>query len=257
MLRKYSTSRSLKDNIQLGSLTAFSAGMVNVTSLIIFFAFTSNVTGHYAILAEEISRGNWNQVLMVSSWLFLFFYGNFLANFMVISTSKSNYIAHAIPLIIEILCLLGVGMYGLYFYTETLLETEVLIGVMLFAMGLQNGLTASVSNAAVKTTHLTGLTTDLGILASMFTKKKYRENRDMRDKAKLLLSIASSYLTGGVIAGLVYLHIGFKVFFVVCVFLIFIIFYDYSKFRFKLIRRKYRLREYHRNRGNAKVPVNL
>ncbi len=53
---------------------------------------------------------------------------------------------------------------------------------MLLAMGLQNGLTASISNFSVKTTHLTGLTTDVGILTAMFTKKNietikaYEEN---------------------------------------------------------------------------------
>ena len=37
--------------MKLGAMTAFSAGMVNVASLILFFSFTSNVTCHYAILA--------------------------------------------------------------------------------------------------------------------------------------------------------------------------------------------------------------
>ncbi|MCH7396370.1 DUF1275 domain-containing protein [Belliella sp. DSM 107340] len=244
MLRKHSSSRTLKDNLQLGSLTAFSAGMVNVTSLIIFFAFTSNVTGHYAILAEEIAKGNWNQVLMVFFWLFMFFYGNFLANFLVISSSRSNYIAHALPLILETICLSSVGFYGLYYYQETLFETEILIAIMLLAMGLQNGLTASISNSAVKTTHMTGLTTDLAILVSMFTKKKFRENRELRNKAKLLSTIAVSYISGGVIAGLIYFAMGFKVFFMVSLFLIFIILYDYIKFRFNLLLRKRRLQGY-------------
>jgi hypothetical protein len=45
---------------------------------------------------------------------------------------------------------------------KTLEETEALVALMLFATGLQNGLTASISNFSVKTTHLTGTTTDLG-----------------------------------------------------------------------------------------------
>ena len=156
MLRKFNNHRTLKDNIQLGGLTAFSAGMVNVTSLIIFFAFTSNVTGHYAILAEEIAKGNWYEAIIVFGWIFMFFFGNFFSNFIVINFDRTNrYLAHSLPLFVEIICLLAVGTYGQFYYAETLSETELMVGLMLFAMGIQNGLTASISNFSIKTTHLT------------------------------------------------------------------------------------------------------
>ncbi|WP_373514900.1 YoaK family protein [Persicitalea sp.] len=242
MLRKYSNSRSLADNIQLGVLTAFSAGMVNVATLIIFFAFASNVTGHYAILAEEISKGNWYQVAVVMAWILLFLIGSFVSNFIIINLNRKNaYVAHALPLLLEIACLLTVGVYGQYYYQGTLTETEILVAFMLFAMGLQNGLTASISNFSVKTTHLTGLTTDLGILFSMFTQKEYRNNAVLVGKAKLLTAIAISYLTGGVMAGVLYKQLEFKVFYIVSLVIVVVILYDYSKLRFlKLFNRRSR-----------------
>lgn len=232
MLRKFSNSRTLNDNIKLGALTAFSGGMVNVASLLIFFSFSSNVTGHYAILASEIVRGNLYQTGIVFAWIFLFFFGSFLSNLIVIHLSKINtYLAHSLPLILEIICLMSVGIYGQFFYMETLLETEIMLGIMLFAMGLQNGLTASISNFAVKTTHLTGTTTDLGILFSMFTKKEYRENKELRGKAKLLSTIALSYLGGAIISGFLYFYTGFQVFYIVSVFLTIVISYDLYQIR--------------------------
>ncbi len=232
MLRRYSNSRTLKDNIQLGSLTAFAAGMVNIVSLLIFFAFTSNVTGHYAILASEIIRGNLFQIAMVFSWIFLFFLGSFISNFIVIHFNrKVPYLAHAMPLVLEIICLMGVGIYGQFFYRETLAETEMLVAVMLFAMGLQNGLTASISNFLVKTTHLTGVTTDLGILFSMFTRREYRENKDLRGRAVLLLSIMGSYVAGAILAGFAYMALGFAVFYTICLVLVGVIIYDTYKIR--------------------------
>lgn len=241
MLRKYSNSRTLGDNVRLGVLTAFSAGMVNIGSLLLFFSFTSNVTGHYAILAAELVKGNLYQAAVVLGWIFLFFFGGFVSNMFVIHLNKKNtYIAHAIPIVLEILCLVAVGTYGQFFYKETLVETEILLALMLFAMGLQNGLTASISNFAVKTTHLTGVTTDLGILFSMFTHKEYRKNKEMRGKAILLLSIASSYVAGAVVAGVTYMHMGFSLFFVVSAFLVVVIFYDFYKlklFRFLTSKR--------------------
>lgn len=229
MLRRYSNSRSLGDNIRLGVLTAFTAGMVNVASFMIFLSFSSNVTGYYAIFASELVKGNYYQVIIVAGWIFLFFLGSFVSNFIVISLHKNKYVAHALPILLEIACLLLVGIYGQFFYQETLRETELLLSLMLFAMGLQNGLTASISNFAVKTTHLTGSTTDLGILLSMFTHAKFRANPELIGKAKLISSITLSYMTGAILAGLTYRYFQFKLFYLVCFFLGIVLVYDFSK----------------------------
>jgi uncharacterized membrane protein YoaK (UPF0700 family) len=241
MLRNYSNSRTLGDNIRLGTLTAFTAGTINIASLLIFLSFTSNVTGHYAILAAEISKGNWSQVAVMGSWIFLFFFGSFLSNFIVINfNKKSKYFAHAMPLVLEILCLFGVGVYGQLYYQKTLEETEVLVAVMLFATGLQNGLTASISNFSVKTTHLTGTTTDLGILVSMFTQKKYRKNGELIGRAKLLMSIMVAYVLGAVFSGLTYYYLEFRVFYVISVCLMIVIGYDAYKIHVRHFNTKYR-----------------
>ncbi len=243
MLRKFSQNRSVSDNIKLGTLAAFVAGMVNVSSFIIFYSFTSNVTGHYAILASELVKGNFYQALIVLSWIFLFFFGGFVSNFIVITLNNRNqYLANAIPLVLVIVCLLAVGIYGDWFYTDTLRETEIMVSVMLFAMGLQNGLTASISNFAVKTTHLTGATTDLGILFSMLTQRKHRRNKAIVDKAKLIAAIFASYVMGAVVASFLFNIIQFKIFYIAVAVLLVVLVYDLSKvyyYRFKVKRVSY------------------
>jgi uncharacterized membrane protein YoaK (UPF0700 family) len=232
MLRKFSSSRSLSENIKLGTMMAFVAGAVNVTSLLLFFAFTSNVTGHYAIIAAEVAKGNYYQMAVVLGWIFMFFLGSSIANALVINLNHwSRYMAHATPLVLEILCLVAVGVYGQFHYRETLTETEVLLAIMLFAMGLQNGLTASISNFAVKTTHLTGLTTDLGILFSMFIRKEYRDNPELVGKAKLLMAIAAAYLLGAIAGGYSCIHLGFKTFYLVSILISIVILYDLYELR--------------------------
>lgn len=241
MLRNYSNSRTLGDNIRLGTLTAFTAGTINIASLLIFLSFTSNVTGHYAILAAEISKGNWTQVAVVGGWIFLFFFGSFLSNLIVISFNRrSKYFAHAMPIVLEILCLLFVGIYGQFYYQKTLEETEYLVALMLFATGLQNGLTASISNFSVKTTHLTGTTTDLGILFSMFTQKKFRKNGELVGRAKLLMSIMLAYVFGAVFSGLTYYYLEFRVFYVICLCLLVVIGYDAYKIHLRHFNTRYR-----------------
>lgn len=241
MLRKYSNSRSHSDNIKLGTLSAFSAGMVNIGSLLLFLSFSSNITGHYAVLASEMVKGNLYQIAVVFGWIFLFFFGSFVSNLSVIHLQKNTYLAHAIPLILEMLCLISVGVYGEIFYAETLYETEVLMAILIFAMGLQNGLTASISNFSIKTTHLTGTTTDLGILFSMFTKKEFRQNAALKERATLLSYIVVFYLIGALTAGFSYSFLGFRVFYLVSVVLAVIIVYDLSKLRLKLFWRQRKL----------------
>ncbi|MDQ1098249.1 MULTISPECIES: YoaK family protein [Chryseobacterium] len=241
MLRKYSNSRTLGDNIRLGTLTAFTAGTINIASLLIFLSFTSNVTGHYAIFAAEISKGNWSQVAVVGGWIFLFFFGGFVSNFIVINfNQKSKYFAHAMPIVLEIICLMFVGVYGQIYYRQTLGETEALVALMLFATGLQNGLTASISNFSVKTTHLTGTTTDLGILFSMFTQKKFRSNPELTARAKLLMSIMVSYVMGAIFSGLTYYHLEFRVFYVISACLLVVIGYDAYKIHLRHFNTQYR-----------------
>lgn len=231
MLRKYSNHRTVQDNIKLGALTAFSAGMVNVASVIVFFSFTSNVTGYYAIFAQEMAKGNWYQGAVVLFWILLFLVGSMISNMIIIHGKGrfNTYLTHSIPLGLEILSILFVGIYLDFFYKDSLQETEILVGALLFAMGLQNGLTASISNSVVKTTHLTGLTTDFAILVSMFTKESNRHNKALVDKFHLLLSIVVSYIFGGFVSGMSFAFLKNKTFFVVCFVLMIIGVYDYYK----------------------------
>ncbi|QBQ41589.1 DUF1275 domain-containing protein [Sphingobacterium psychroaquaticum] len=231
MLRKYSNHRTNSDNIKLGALTAFSAGMVNVISVCVFFAFTSNITGYYAVLPQEIAKGNWYQAAVVLLWILLFFSGSLLSNLLIIhgKSRMGQYVSHAIPVILELLCVLFVGLYLDFFYGDSLQETEFLVGALLFAMGLQNGLTASISNSVVKTTHLTGLTTDLAILVSMFTIQANRSNKALVDKFHLLLSILGAYFAGGLLSGICYVYYHNFTFYVACFVLLIIALYDFYK----------------------------
>lgn len=230
MLRKYQSSRSLRDNLNLGLITSFSAGMVNVASLVMFFAFTSNVTGHYAILAQEIADGRFVQVFIVFTWLSLFWAGSFFSNYIVVHSRRVyNVISHSLPMLLQMILLIGLWIYGELSYEESLAETEVIIGILLFIMGLQNGLTATLSNFAVKTTHLTGLTTDLAIHTSLLTihGTSEKQKKESREKIRLFLTIMLGYVSGGVLSGIIINWFEFKVFLSIAIVIFLTILYDY------------------------------
>jgi hypothetical protein len=73
-------------------------------------------------------------------------------------------------------------------------------------------------------------------LFSMFTKAEYRMNKELVGKAKLIGAVFVTYVLGAVVAGLIYFEMQFKVFYIVSVFLVVVILYDYSKIAF---RKKY------------------
>ena len=72
-------------------------------------------------------------------------------------------------------------------------------------MGMQNSLVTTISNAVIRTTHLTGLFTDLGIEISQLFFQKISEKREkIIASIKLRLSIITFFFLGGLIAGIVY-----------------------------------------------------
>lgn len=227
MLRNDITKRLTKDNLLLAGSTAIAAGMVNVASVIAFFAFTSNVTGHVAVFAEEIVKGHWHQVFIVMVWLLLFLSGAFIANYIINSVAvKGTYIAHSVPVFIEIVILVGIAYYGHNYYSETLSETEFLVGALLFCMGLQNSLVSTITGGVVKTTHVTGLFTDLGTELSQWFHPKTEKTKVLKDRLTLRFTILSFYLLGGISGGWIFLRFDFNVFYVVAVVMLFVAYYD-------------------------------
>ena len=77
--------------------------------------------------------------------------------------------------------------------------------VLLFAMGLQNALVTKASQSTVRTTHLTGLFTDLGIeLSQLFFYKKTEEKNKLSKSIYLKLSIITFFFLGCIIGGFIF-----------------------------------------------------
>ena|ERR1700744_3365146 len=229
MLRQSKEDRTLKENLMLASSTAFVAGIVNVTGLLAFLAFTTNITGHFANLARHIIEQNYREIIVFSAWLLLFFTGAFISSFIVRSYKHSSYYkAHALPIVIEIIVLLFVAIYGHNFYKETPLEREVVIGAIIFSMGLQNSLVSTVSGGLIKSSHLTGLFTDLGGDVAEWMHPKEKETQAVKNRIYIRVTILSFYLLGAIIGGYLFNIIDFTVFYIVPVVLLTILYYDVS-----------------------------
>ena len=108
-------------------------------------------------------------------------------------------------------------------------------------MGLQNSLVTTISNAAVRTTHLTGLFTDLGIeLSQLFFYKSDEYKRKLTSSIKLRLTIISFFFLGGIAGGILYANINLHTLILAGVLLLVGLVYDNIKFRVIQLKRKYR-----------------
>jgi len=227
MLRQGKDKRTLKANLMLASSTAFVAGITNVAGMIAFLAYTTNITGHVALLARKVTARDIGEIITVFTWLMLFFLGAFVSHFLVRSYERtSRYKAHAFPILIETLILLLVAIYGNHFFNGTDVEREVIIGAILFSMGLQNSLVSTISGGLIKSSHLTGLFTDVGADLAEWLHPYTAKTTVVKNRLYIRLTVLGFYFLGALAGGCFFEIYNFKVFYFIPVILISILLYD-------------------------------
>jgi len=230
MLRHIGAKRSFLHNLRLAVLLSLNAGFINAAGFLAFAVLTTNVTGHAALLAVNIANYKWRTARMVALWLFLFLAGAFTSSMYIRKTGANKPYAYSIP-IIGIMLILGfVIMFGNE-YDGSLVKTEYFAGSLLFAMGMQNALVSMISGSVVRTTHLTGMFTDLGIDLSAAFHKPNHTDKSLRRKIILRLSIIICFLLGGISGGLLFVRYRYVAFFVPIGLLLVALFYDYFRIR--------------------------
>ena len=218
---------------------SFVAGNVNVAGFLAVQRLTTNVTGHFAFFVDEIFRLNFWQGFIYFLYIFFFFSGSFVSGmFTELITSKWERLIYVGPVVIESILLLTVGFLYPYFIGS---NPDIIAFSLLFAMGLQNSLVTTLSNALVRTTHLTGLFTDLGIeLAQLFFRRSKKQQRKLMSSMKLRLTIISFFFLGGIIGGILYTRINLHELIIVAALLLSGLIYDNVKFKILQMKRRNR-----------------
>jgi uncharacterized membrane protein YoaK (UPF0700 family) len=199
MFRHKGNRRTFLHNLRLASNLSFIAGIVNIAGVLSVATLTTNVTGHFAYFAEEISLKNYAKAITFILFIFFFLVGAFVCNTLIEIISKLKpKIMHAFPMFIEVVVLTIVGL-------GYVTNQEYIAYLLLFAMGIQNALVTQISQSVVRTTHLTGLFTDLGIeLSQLFFYRKPEEKSRLRRSVFLRLSIIFFFFLGCVLGGFLY-----------------------------------------------------
>lgn len=203
MFRHRGEARTLDHNLRIASLLSFVAGMVNIAGFLSVQRLTTNVTGHFAFFVDEIFKLNGLQAFYFFLYIFFFLLGSFTSGIIIeLNYKRKGTYNYTIPVILEIFVLLAVAVFG-----KVLMNgfPDVLAFMLLFAMGLQNSLVTTISNSIVRTTHLTGLFTDLGIeLSQLFFYRLQEQKQKLMASVKLRLTIICFFFLGGIVGGVGY-----------------------------------------------------
>lgn len=203
MFRHRIGKRSLETSIALASFLSCVAGMVNVVGFLAIQKLTTNVTGHFAFFIEEFDQLKFWEGLIYIYYILFFLLGAFISNTIIeVVYRKAKRYAFSIPILLEIALLIYAGLFLQPFIHS---HPDSIAFILLFTMGLQNALVTKISAAVIRTTHLTGLFTDLGIeLSQLFFYNSPEQKKQLTDSIKLRFTIIFFFFIGGVIAGIFY-----------------------------------------------------
>ena len=210
MLYHTGPSRTFRQNSKLALLLGMTAGFVNAAGFLGIGVLTTNVTGHAALFAEQIASRHWYTAKMIGLWMFLFLLGSFLSSVLVNSVGRNRRFSYLIPLLLELLVLLTIGLAG----KEVAGYPHIVAGILLLVMGMQNSLVTMISGSVVRTTHLTGTFTDLGIALADFARGSRVERLQLKPRIRLHLVIILFFMSGALVGGLCFQSWGFRSFLV-------------------------------------------
>jgi uncharacterized membrane protein YoaK (UPF0700 family) len=205
------TARSDRGNRHLARYLAFIAGAVNAGGFLAVHQYTSHMTGIVSAMADNLAAGSILPVLRGFAAFTAFLSGAFVTTLCIrLGRAHSLESQFALPLVLEAALLVAFGIIGREFSGGRVLGTVLLL---CFTMGLQNAMIANISGFVIRTTHLTGMVTDIGILLGRLALPAPADpaapEASELPKLHLLTSLIALFFLGGVIGALGFRHFGF------------------------------------------------
>jgi uncharacterized membrane protein YoaK (UPF0700 family) len=203
-------------NRRLGRSLAFVAGAANAGGFLAVGQYTSHMSGIVSSLADNAALGDASLFVAGLSSLLAFLMGA-AASAVLINWGRRRHLrsVYATPLAIEAVLLLCFGFVGSNLEQHRVLFVPATVCMLCFVMGLQNAMITKISRAEIRTTHVTGLVTDIGIeLGKMIywnAAPAAGRERVEADREKLLVvgSLLLSFVAGGLAGAVGFKHLSF------------------------------------------------
>lgn len=181
-----------------GALLAFIAGFVNTVSLGYFHIPVSHMTGAVTRLSIDTASLNFHEFLNIAYILFGFLAGASLSGLIIGAKNlrpSREYVG--------ILTLESLALVASFFLFHSAANTGLFFAAL--ACGLQNAMASTYLGLIIRTTHMTGIVTDLGILIG----HALRHRTVRLWKISFLLLVLAGFFSGGIAAFLSFKVLGF------------------------------------------------
>lgn len=180
-------------------ILALIAGCTNAVGLLgLTHQSISHLSGTATLFGAGFVISEMTEILYLFMVLMSFFLGAVFSGFLLHQRTLKLGPPYDIALYVEAI-LLFASIYLLmrgHFFGTFLAST---------ACGIQNALATTYSGAIIRTTHVTGIFTDLGIMFGSALKNKKFDQR----KAVLFLLIVLGFIAGGALGAFLFLHYSF------------------------------------------------
>lgn len=209
--------RTRRSNRQLGGLLAFVAGAVNAGGFLAVQRYTSHMSGIVSAVADALVLGEF-ALALGAACLVLAFTAGAATTALLVNWGRRRRLhsQYALALLLEAALLLVFGMLGahLQLWLDVLVPSAALL--LCYLMGVQNATITKVSQAEIRTTHMTGVITDLGLeLGRLLYWNGSTAPHDRlfvranRDKLAIHGTILGLFFVGGIVGALAFKRIGF------------------------------------------------
>jgi uncharacterized membrane protein YoaK (UPF0700 family) len=212
MLVRQGEARGEAVDQKLAGILAGIAGAINTAAFAAVGFFSANMTGNVSLLSDHIATSNFQTSAFFLAVVALFIGGSATSTLLInFGKRQKSPAIYAYNILIEGLLL---GVLGIADPCLPLaVRGPVLILGLSFLMGLQNAVVTQISGSRVRTTHVSGLATDIGIgLGMLFDTSRGKESIEAGSQyvSKLRLHGVTicSFLLGGVVGVLVYREAG-------------------------------------------------
>ena len=212
-----SVQRTARANLHLGASLAFIAGALNAGGFLAIGQYTSHMTGMLSSVADNFVLGRYELVGTALLSIVSFVCGAASTSLMVnYARRNTDHNIYTPPLVLEALLLLVFGLMGAHLRMHELVNLSLTAVLLCYVMGLQNALITKISNAEIRTTHVTGLFTDAGIEFGKLLYWNREKGLDRahevwanRRKLRVHLSLIGAFFSGGMAGAFGFKYVGF------------------------------------------------